>query len=194
MENGTIEIIRTAMNLAAEKGWRHITLYDIAAETRKSPADIIRATGGKHGILPHLFEHVNECLATDTDPDILTVPPRERVFDLMMRRLETLEEFKPGLKAVFADLKKDPVDAAGLLPPLGKSMMLMLELAGLSSSHCGKDMIKATVLAAIHLKVMHVWAEDDSPDNAHTMAELDRHLGKLESFVGKFTKRKKWGD
>ena len=59
---------------------------------------------------------------------------RDRLFDLIMKRFDALAPYRDGLSAVARDAGRDPLAALCGLGQLARSMALMLEAAGVSSS------------------------------------------------------------
>ena len=60
--------------------------------------------------------------------------------------------------------------------------MWMLEAAGADTNGISGG-IKVAGLTGIYLKVLCVWAEDESPDLPKTMAALDQALGRAEAIM-----------
>ncbi len=42
------------------------------------------------------------------EADLAGLPPRDRVFELLMRRFEALVPFRPGLRRLARDARRDP--------------------------------------------------------------------------------------
>jgi hypothetical protein len=71
---------------------------------------------------------------------------------------------------------------------LARSMGLMLEAAGVSSSGLA-GLVRTKALGAIYLATMRDWFHDDSTDKARTMAALDGRLRRAEGWVRRFDRR-----
>ncbi len=178
-------IIDAALALAARQGWARLTLAEIAAEAGLTLADLYRRIPSKHAILCRLTDRVNRAaLAALPEPGGRETP-RERLFEVLMSRLDALAPYKPGLKAIARDVALDP--AAGglialLLPP---SMAWMLEAAGIRLAGPAAP-LKVLALTGLYLRVLRVWLSDDSEDGGKTMAELDRLLRHAEGWAKSF--------
>ena len=106
-------------------------------------------------------------------------PATERLFDVLMKRLDLLNANKDGVGAILRSCPSDPeAILCGPLTPR-RSMRWMLEAAELSSAGLqGRLRVKA--LCALYLSMLPVWLRDDSEDMARTMAVLDRRLKRLD--------------
>ena len=104
-------------------------------------------------------------------------PPRERLFDVLMRRLEALERYKPAVRSLVRSARFDPSLALALNGFAVRSQHWMLTAAGFSSSGL-RGAIRAQGLACLYANAMRVWLDDDDPGLARTMAALDRELSR----------------
>jgi AcrR family transcriptional regulator len=172
-------VFTAALKLAAERGWSKIALADIAATAELSLADLYAAFPSKTAIL--------EALSRDVDRQVLaaaeveaTETPRDRLFDVLMKRFDALAAYREGLAAVGRDAARDPVMVLCGAGQLLRSMAAMLEAAGISSAGLA-GALRTKGLAAIYLATLRDWFRDDTADKAKTMAALDGRLRRAES-------------
>jgi AcrR family transcriptional regulator len=182
-------VIEAALRLAAERGWADLALADIAAAAKLPLADLYASYPSKTAILAGLGRQVDrEVLAgLDAGSEEST---RDRLFDLIMKRFDALAPYRDGLSAVARDLGRDPLAALCGLGQLARSMALMLEAAGVSSSGLAGT-LRTKGLGAIYLATMRDWFRDDSADKARTMAALDARLRRAESWAQRLDRRGK---
>ena len=109
-------------------------------------------------------------------------PPRDRLFDALMRRFDALAPHRAALRAILRDSLGDPAALLGA-PALLFSMAWMLESAGLSAAGW-RGRMRVHVLAGLYLSLFRVFLEDDGTDLAKTMAALDRRLRRVEAWLG----------
>ena len=177
------QVVRGALDLAAEKGWENISLSDIAQACGLSLAELHDQFEDKSDILNALGRMIDkkvlENIAAPTDD---TTSPRDRLFDILMERYEALNAYRPGLTAVLRSFKADPKQAVIGFPHLCRSMTWMLEAAGIESTGLS-GALKVAGLSVVYLKVLKTWTEDESADLSKTMAALDRDLGRAESLA-----------
>lgn len=174
------------MQLAATQGWRDTTLADIAETAGLSLGELRRVAGGKTEILRALTRRADAAMLDAGAAEGETT--RDKVFELLMRRLDALGPFKPGLKAVSRDLVRDPGAAALLACGTARSMAWALEAAGVNPRGPIGG-LRVNALAAIYAYTLRGWLNDESADNAKTMAALDKALRRAESFASPFSRR-----
>jgi hypothetical protein len=104
-------------------------------------------------------------------------PPRERLFDVMMRRLELLEPRKEAVRSLRRSAACNPGLALALNARAMRSQQWMLAAADIGMSG-PRGMLRAQGLAALYASVLRVWVDDDDPGHARTMAALDRALAR----------------
>ncbi|HYD31734.1 MAG TPA: TetR/AcrR family transcriptional regulator [Azospirillaceae bacterium] len=178
-------LIDTALRLAAERGWKHTTLFDIAAETGVSLVEVYRLFPTRGALLAGLFRRVDAEVLVGTVEVDAEETVRDRLFDVLMRRFDALEPCRPGIAAIVRDLRADPFLVARLWPAFIRSMAWMLRAAGVDPAGAS-GLLQAGGLGTIYLTVLRVWLDDDTPDKARTMAALDARLRRLEGVMGGF--------
>src|SRR6266536_5089480 len=180
-------IIDAALRLIAQQGWRRLSLAEVAAEAGLPILTLYRAFPSKAAILRGFSRRIDEAvLAAPLDSDASADAderPRDRVFDLLMRRFDALQPHRAALEVLGRELPTEPLTAlcagAGLLRSIG----WMLETAGISTFGLG-GIVAVKLTAAAYLATSRGWLRDDSPDLAPTMAALDRRLRGIERWFG----------
>lgn len=172
------------MSLAALQGWADTTLADIAQEAGVSLAELRAQFSSKQQILTAFNRMIDERVLAGTDADIAQEPVRDRLFDVLMRRLDALMPYRDGLAAVLRDLQRDPPALACYLGgPVRRSMEWMLDAAQVP--HWGAlTPLQVKGLSVVYATVLRVWFRDEGADLEHTMAALDRALSRADSLVG----------
>ncbi len=106
---------------------------------------------------------------------------RDRLFDLLMRRFDVLQQHRAGMLALLAYLPRDPVLSLALAGATLRSMAWMLETAGISAAGL-RGTLRAQGLVAVWLYTLRAWRDDESADLASTMAALDKALDQAERY------------
>lgn len=101
---------------------------------------------------------------------------RDRVFDVLMRRIDAMQQHRAGILRLFEDLKRDPLLALALMAALPRSMAWMLEAAEVPASPGPLGLVRVNGLTAVWLATVRAWTEDNGADLGATMAALDRAL------------------
>jgi len=176
------DIMASALELAALQGWRHTTLVDIAAASGVSIGELLEIYPSKTSVVTAFVRATDAGVLAGGDGDLVEQLPRDRLFDVMMRRFDTLGPHKDAVRAMVGASLGDPVAALCGAFRLRRSMALMLEAAHISAAGVA-GIVRIKGLAAIYLAVLLVWLNDDSDDGAATMAALDKRLGQAETLL-----------
>ena len=179
-----IRLINAALALAARRRWRDIRMADIAAEAEMSIADALAQVHSKTAILNALGRHINRAVLEDlhTDSEIGD-SPKDRLFELMMRRFDAMGDYRSGLASISSDLGLDPCAALSRLCGIQHAMALTLEAAGIpTTGPCG--VLRQQGLSAIYIYCLSVWFRDDTDDMSVTMAAVDRALTFIDNLLG----------
>lgn len=178
------KIIEAAMALAAERNWRDVSMAEIADAAGIGIGELYEMFSSRTALLNAFGRMVDaEVLgAGAADPD---EPAADRLFDVLMRRFDVLNRYKPGLTSVIESTARDPLSALCSVAQLRQSMAWMLEAAGLSSDGW-RGLVRIKGLSAVYLYAMRVWLRDDSEDMAKTMAALDKALKRIDRLARGF--------
>lgn len=172
-------VAEAALELAAEKGWRNVSLHDIALRTNVSLSDLYKNYLSKEAVLDGFVRAIDEDVLQGIDKEDAGESPRDRLFDILMRRFDGLQPYKKGIAAILKDALLDPM-ALGLgACRYFLSMTWMLEGAGIPTSGL-HGVLRVKGLAAIYLAVLQVWLTDETEDQGKTMSALDRWLKRAE--------------
>jgi AcrR family transcriptional regulator len=175
-------IIDATLALGAAQGWRNVSLAAVAAEAGVPILQVYRLFPSRTAILCGLFRRVDEAVLAEPLDMEAGERPRDRLFDLLMRRFDALQPHRAALEVLRRDIRADPLTSLALGGALLRSMRLMLEAAGIARYGIG-GVIAVKLTAAAYLAAAHTWARDDSPDLAPTMAALDRRLRGIEGWL-----------
>ncbi len=177
------QIIDIAFELALERGWRDLSLAEIAEAAELPLSTVYPIFPSKQAILDGFAGRVDAEMLSEAGEGLET-PARDRLFDMLMRRFDALLPYKEALGVILHDQLCDPLAACCGLGRLAKSMAATLEAAGFSTTGC-RGVLRIKGLSAIYLATLRVWLRDDSEDMAKTMAHLDKQLARVDSFLGR---------
>src|SRR5687768_13367663 len=88
--SGRDAVIEATMRLAADRPWNDIELTDIATEAGIGLADLRDLFPSKGAILGAFSRKVDRQVLEGQSDDLAGEPARERIFDVMMRRLDAM--------------------------------------------------------------------------------------------------------
>lgn len=169
------QVVEALMRLAATRRWDEIELPDIAAEAGLPLAKLRALFPSKLAMLGGLTRLVDEAVMANSSDDLAGEPARERMFDLVMRRLDALAPYKDALRKIVPVIRRDPLTMAALNRGAVNSWRYMLASAGIATEDAlGSVRVRGAVL--LMARVSQTWLEDDEPELSKTMARLDREL------------------
>lgn len=177
-----------AMTIAAERPWDSLTLRDIAAAAGLSLAQLYPVLSSKPAILDAYMRRVDIDMLTALEEFDSQESPRDRLFDVMMQRLDALERHREGVRSVVRALSSHLTMLPALHDPMLRSMGVILEGAALDSSGF-RGGFRRRLIGIVWLSTLGVWLADDMTDLAKTMAHLDRQLRRVEALSQGFCGR-----
>ncbi len=164
-------LITAALELAAAKGWRNLGMGEIARAAGVGLGDAFATFRTKPGLLAGFTRQVSETVLAAGPAE---GTPREKLFELLMRRFDALKAHRPALKAIIRGSVGDPAALCGV-PATLNAMAWMLEGAGISAEGwLGRA--RCLALTGAYTATFRTFLDDDSEDLAKTMAALDRRL------------------
>jgi AcrR family transcriptional regulator len=164
--------------VVAREGWHGVTMRAVGAEAGIEPAELRRRFAAPQAILEAHGRAVDAEVVAGTVED-LTSTPRDRLFDVLMRRIDALAPHRAGVVRLWDDLPRTPLLGLWLAGQLPVSMAWMLEAAALPASGV-KGALRVQGLGLVWLATLRAWAEDDGADLSATMAALDRALDQAD--------------
>ncbi len=179
---GPDRVLDATLKLAREVPWRDISMELIADESGASLARVYELFPSKQAILRAFIKRTDQTVLAGHDFGDVSEPLRERLLDVLMRRLDALAPHKDAVASITRDLGRDPAALLCAGPAFMNSMAWSLEAAGISTSGLS-GMLRTKGLAAIYLGALRVWLRDDTQDQSETMAYIDRNLKRAESAI-----------
>jgi AcrR family transcriptional regulator len=176
-------IIQSFMELLAEKPIEEIGLAEIAQRAQTSLTELRGMFASKLAMLAGHVKEIDQQVLAGEDADMTEELPRERLFDVLMRRLELLEPRKPAVRSLLRSCRRNPGLAFALNGLAVRSQQWMLEAAGIEAAG-PHGMARAQGLALLFASVLHRWVDDEDPGHARTMAALDRALARGQRLSG----------
>ena len=174
-------IIDTALAIAAESGWGAVTMAAVAEHTNLALGDVLLFAPTRAHLLVKFLDRLDAAnLAGLTGSGDGSA--RDRLFDVVMRRFDLLNQKRDAVRAVIAGVPRDPSSAALLACRAGRSAAALLGAAGISAEGL-MGFARVQGLKAVMAATLRAWMTDDSADMAKTMAALDKALARAERFA-----------
>jgi ubiquinone biosynthesis protein COQ9 len=168
-------IIEAALKLAAERGWKDVSLIDIAERAAVTLTELREHFSGKAAIVRGLVRAVDDELLRNARRPQAGEGHRDALFEVIMARFDLLAPHKAAIRSIVETMGPD----LGMLETALASQHWMLQAAGIDGSG-PQGAVRTLGLASVYASVFRTWLEDDDPGMARTMAALDRRLRRGE--------------
>ncbi|QEO17115.1 TetR family transcriptional regulator [Acetobacter vaccinii] len=173
-----IALVASALTLAEERGWARVSVVDAARHAGLSLSLARQRFPLQLSILLRLGRMADDVALSD---DMAGGSVRERLFDLLMRRLDVFQQYRNGLRAVLRALPFNPAQAVLLGGATLESMRWMADAAGVEATGPA-GVVRVGALVGVWTHALRAWEKDENPDMGSTMAALDQALDQAGRF------------
>ncbi len=193
MSQETIEkLLAAAIESLASAGFAGYDPRDVAKSTQIDLADVLERAGTPEAVLAELARHLDRKMVEVAPSGEEDLSVRERLFELMMQRLDAMAPFKDGLRRLAREKPGAPGLTLQTLCNLDRTAGWMLAAAGAGGAGL-ESSVRRIALVQAYGRVVRVWLDDDSPDLAATMSELDKRLAQLEDWASGVERLRRFG-
>jgi AcrR family transcriptional regulator len=177
------KIVTAFFELLAERQFEEIGFADIATRAGVSLAQLRGEFGSTLAIVAAHMKATDRAVLAADFSDMQEEPARERLFDVLMRRLETLAPHREAVRSLLRSARRNPPLALAINGLATRSQQWMLTAAGIEASG-PRGVMRAQGLTVLFGSVLRTWVHDDDPGLARTMAALDRALARGQRVAG----------
>ncbi|MBC2860612.1 TetR family transcriptional regulator [Stappia sp. 28M-7] len=178
------KIVASFLSLLGDKGWHGFEMADVAREAGVKLSVLRAEFPGKTACLRAFLSDVDQKVLDAIDPDMEGEPARERLFDVLMTRLDTLSPHKDAIRALRKAVQRDPQLALKINREAVTSQRWMLTAAGIPAAG-PRAAVMSQALVVAFARVVDVWLDDKDPGLARTMSALARQLDEGEVWMGR---------
>jgi AcrR family transcriptional regulator len=171
------------MALLADKPIEEIGLSEIARAAGVSLSEMRGLFNSTLSILGAQMKDTDRAVLAAEDADMADEPARERLFDVLMRRLELLEPHRAAVRSLTRSATRNPAIGLALNSLAVRSQQWMLTAADIDTAG-PRGMVRAQGMAFLFASVLRTWVDDEDPGHARTMAALDRALARGQRWSG----------
>lgn len=176
------KILQTFLDLLSDHAYEDVSLPLVAEKAKVKLSDMRSAYGSKLDLVAAFAESVDKAVLDERDEDMHDQPPRDRLFDVLMSRIDALDGNKDAVRALHRAARKDPALALEFNRLEVRSQKWMLIAAGIDVSGL-KAGIVAQGLSVAFARVVRVWLDEDDEGMPRTMARLDKELDSGSAFM-----------
>ncbi len=175
-------IVDTALALAEASAWERVRLFEVAAQLGITLDDVRQHFREKEDVAEAWFDRADAAmLRAAARPEVLALPPRERLHRLIMTWLEALAPHRRVTRQIIYG-KLEPghvhIQVRGLLR-VSRTVQWIREGARREAAYVSRA-LEETVTTSIYLAAFFYWMHDDSADSASTRRFLNRLLTAAE--------------
>jgi hypothetical protein len=178
--HGPVDLLEAALHIVERDGWRGYGPLKLARETGAGLAEIVTQLGDRGEIFAAMGRRADMAMIDVDVAELAEMSAKERVFELFMRRFESLRPARPALRRLRGEAAPE-VWLQGL-GNLRRAMKLVVEASGLDADGPRRTLI-GVALANAYLRTGRVWLDDDSEDLSATLAELDKQLDRIGNLL-----------
>lgn len=186
-------ILDAALDLIGEGGFAAFTLQAVADRLKVPVAQVVTIVADRGAVLDAAARRLDHQMLDGITLDDEAESTRDRLFDILMRRIDAATPHKAAVARALQDGWKDPALTLRLMVLVRRSLRVMLEAAGVSVRGLhGQLRIKG--MGAVAGYTVRAWLDDDSADLAKTMKALDKALDRAceaEDLIGRCAMRKR---
>jgi ubiquinone biosynthesis protein COQ9 len=172
-------LIGAAFSQAAALGWRQVTVVGAAREAGLPLARARERFPGRSGLLLRFGRIADQAALAELAGEGSV---RDRLFDLIMRRIDVLQAHRIGVLALLRALPFEPPTAVLLACATKRSLRWLGQSAGVDLGGLRGE-VKLRGLLAVWLWTLRAWERDETTDLSGTMAALDAALNRAEQAV-----------
>ena len=173
------DLLQAAFAQIAEVGWAGWSPKALAAATGYDLAEVYDVFPNPAALARRLGERLDRAMLAIPGDELKGLSHRERLFELFMRRFDAMAPFKPGLERLTREARGEPELLLTSVCTLDRMAGWLIELAELPYRGLQARLARRALMLA-YARLFSVWLEDETPDLATTMAELDKRLDQLE--------------
>jgi AcrR family transcriptional regulator len=177
------KIIAAFMALLAEKRVEDLGFGEIAARSGLTLATCRGEFGSTLAIYAAHIKDLDRKVLASGGSDMAEEPPRERLFDVLMRRIEMMAPYREAVRSLLKSVARNPGLALALNGLAVRSQSWMLTAADIDAAG-PRGMIRAQGLAMLFASVLRTWVDDEDEGLARTLAALDRALARGQRWSG----------
>lgn len=170
------------LRLIAQHGWRKTTLSLLCETNGVSLAQLRERFPDKTALLEG-YSATLDVRVLGHKLDLGEDQVRERLFDLLIERLDRAKPHRSAVQHIRSAAMGDPLLAQRLNKSAVRSLEWMLRAAGVSDDGLLLT-ARAQALLLLLMPAFNTWLQDDDPGMARTMARLDKELHRAERLAG----------
>ena len=167
----------TALGMIAASGWRSFSLVELARELNVPLGEVYRQFPSRVAVLDRLGRRLDQRMLELAAADLDDMSVRERLFELIMRRFDAMKPYRDVLVRLARESRGDLAVAGVSLGNMTRGGAKIIDAAGIRRPGL---LLAHNGVSLLYLRLVRIWLQDDDPEQARLLAELDKGLARLE--------------
>jgi AcrR family transcriptional regulator len=176
------KILKTFLKLLAEHPYEDVSLPLLAKTADVKLSALRECFSSKRALVEAFSEMIDTAVLDERDEDMDDQPARDRLFDVLMSRIDHLAPHKEAVRSLSKAVRSDPALAFELNSIAVTSQRWMLIAAGIETSGF-RGGLMSQGLAIAFARVVDTWLDEADEGMPKTMAKLDKELDRGESWM-----------
>ncbi|MBO6757436.1 MAG: TetR/AcrR family transcriptional regulator [Roseibium sp.] len=176
------KILDTFLTLLGDHAYGDVTPTRLARAAGVKLSVVRECYPSKKALVEAFANRVDVAVLDEQADDMHDQPARDRLFDVLMTRIDHLAAHKNAVRALMDAVREDPALALDFNPIAVRSQRWMLEAAGIELTGF-KAQVVAQGLALAFARVLETWLDETDEGMPRTMARLDKELDRGEDWV-----------
>lgn len=185
------KILKTFLKLLETSSYEDVSLPLVAETASVKLSELRSCFSSKRALVEAFAEMIDKAVLDDLDEDMGDQPAHDRLFDVLMTRIDHLSKHKAAVQALHDAVRRDPGLALDLNAIAVRSQKWMLVAAGIAVSGL-KGRVISQALAVAFGRVIETWLKEDDAGMPRTMARLDKELNQGEAWLRRLDKAEKF--
>ena len=168
------KILNNFMKSVEESGWSGVDMVQLAKKSGIKSSTMRDSYPSKVRLLEDFAAMIDQTVLNNFELDADS-NPKDRLFDVLMARLDALTPYRSALKRLNRNMCSDPEFALTCNRISLRSMRWMLNCSQIEVRGL-KGAAKVQGLVVLFGRVMRIWFDDEEKGLSRTMAALDRGI------------------
>ena len=186
------KILKTFLTLLEDHAYGEIGFQLLADQSGISLSDLRANFASKTDLVAAFAEMIDRAVLEQRDSDMTDQPVHDRLFDVLMTRIDCLTSYKGAVRALMQAGREDPALLVAFNRISVRSQKWMLAAAGLPIDGV-RARVSAQGLAFTFARTIETWLEEDDEGMPRTMARLDKELERGGIWMKRFERFAQFG-
>lgn len=185
------KILKTFLDLLSQHSYDDVSLPLLAKTADVKLSALRECYSSKRALVEAFAEMIDTAVLDDRDEEMDDQPAHDRLFDILMIRLDQLAPYRDAVRTLTEAVRRDPALALEFNSIAVRSQRWMLIAAGIDLTGI-KGRIVTQGLAMAFGRVVETWLNETDEGLPKTMARLDEELNRGEAWLKRLDSAEKF--